>query len=121
MEFAKYKDKFPLPRLPRLIVDGKLEISYVQVILSYLARKYGLEPESDEDKAICDTLGTHITTYMDQIKPFVYCLMGLSPVDMLDELTEKVFLPCVQQDYGPVFEAQLEKNNTGYLIGDKVC
>jgi hypothetical protein len=80
-----------------------------------------LEGESDEDKATCDTLGTLITTYMDQIKPWVYCLMGLSSPEKMDELTEKVFLPCSQQDYGPIFEKQLEKTNTGYLVGDKVC
>jgi hypothetical protein len=111
LEFAKYKDselfsffaklpiqllELPLPRLPRLIVDGKLEISYSQCILSYLGRKYGLEPETDEEKAVCDTLGTQITTYMDQIKPFVYCLMGLSPPERvsLNFLTHELYVEC---------------------------
>lgn len=80
----------------------------------------GLEGETDEEKATCEALGTQLTVYMDQIKPWVYCLMGLSPPERLDELTEKVFVPCTQQDYGPVFEKQLEKTNTGYLVGDKV-
>ncbi|KAI6187393.1 Cytosolic glutathione S-transferase 2B [Aphelenchoides besseyi] len=119
-EFAKNKDRYPMPRLPQLIVDGKLEICYTVPILKYLARKHGLDGESDEEKAQCDVLGARIAEYQNQLKPWVYCLMGLTPPERLDELTTSVFIPVVQQDYAPVFENHLEKTNTGYLVGDKL-
>ena len=41
LEFSKYKDKFPLPHLPKLVVDGEFELSYTSVILAYLGEKFG--------------------------------------------------------------------------------
>uniref|UniRef100_A0A915CR41 Glutathione S-transferase C-terminal domain-containing protein n=1 Tax=Ditylenchus dipsaci TaxID=166011 RepID=A0A915CR41_9BILA len=31
---------------------------------------------------------------------------------------EQVLIPCCNRDYGPYFEKQLEKNNSGYLVGE---
>jgi hypothetical protein len=57
---------------------------------------------------------------MAQIKPFVYCLLGLAPKEKYAELLDKVFIPCISQDFGPTFEKQLEKNGTGFLVGDSL-
>ena len=35
-------------------------------------------------------------------------------------MAEQCFWPCIIEDFGAVFERQLEINNTGYLVGDKV-
>ncbi|KAI6239546.1 hypothetical protein M3Y99_00544000 [Aphelenchoides fujianensis] len=106
LEFAKGKDQFPMPRLPKLIVDGKLECATPRPS-SPMGRKHGLDGETDEERAICDVLGARISEYMN-------------PSEALDELTETVFNTCVQKDFGPVFERQLEVNNSGYLVGDKL-
>uniref|UniRef100_A0A915DLL8 Translation factor GUF1 homolog, mitochondrial n=1 Tax=Ditylenchus dipsaci TaxID=166011 RepID=A0A915DLL8_9BILA len=83
LEYKNYKDKLPLPRLPKLTVDGKLELTYTNVILAYLGRKF-----------------------------------GLVPADRLKMVIEQVLIPCCNRDYGPYFEKQLEKNNSGYLVGE---
>ncbi|KAH7696220.1 Protein GST-12, partial [Aphelenchoides avenae] len=119
LEFAKYKDKAPVPKLPKLLIDGgKIEISYTNVILAYLGKKYGLVPQTEEEEAICETLAQRLQEYFVQIKPFVDCLLGLVPKEKWQHLLEKVFIPCIYQDFGPVFEKQLEHNGTGYLVGD---
>ncbi|CAD5228229.1 unnamed protein product [Bursaphelenchus xylophilus] len=120
LEFSKRKDKHPLPRLPKLIVDGKFEICFTPCILAYLGRKYGLEPETVEEKALADVLAQRLSEYHNELKPWVYCLMDLTPAEMLDDLTDGVFSNVALKDFAPIFEKQLESNNTGYLIGDKL-
>ena len=120
LEFTKYKDKLPLTHLPKLVVDGQLELSYTSVILAYLGEKFGLEAETAEEKAVCAQLAQRINIHFDYIKPFVNCLLGLIPAEKLPALADQCFLPCITEDFGPVFERQLEVNNTGYLVGDKL-
>ncbi|CAK5107750.1 unnamed protein product [Meloidogyne enterolobii] len=49
-------------------------------------------------------LAQRINDHFEYIKPFL-------PV-----LAEQCFWPCIIEDFGAVFERQLEINNTGYLI-----
>ncbi|KAI1717547.1 putative glutathione S-transferase 8 [Ditylenchus destructor] len=120
LEYAKYKDKHPLPRLPSLIIDDKLELTYTNVILAYLGRKFGLEPDTDEGKAMAEQLAERIQDYFSFLKPYINCLLGLVPADRLQGLSEQVFIPCCTKDYGLVVEKQLERTNTGYLVGDSL-
>uniref|UniRef100_A0A914KJA0 Glutathione S-transferase n=1 Tax=Meloidogyne incognita TaxID=6306 RepID=A0A914KJA0_MELIC len=108
LEFTKAKDKLPLPHLPKLTVDGQFEICYTSVILAYLGEKFGLESDTAEEKALCMQLAQRINDHFEYIKPFL-------PV-----LAEQCFWPCIIEDFGAVFERQLEINNTGYLVGDKI-
>ncbi|KAL3077282.1 hypothetical protein niasHS_013271 [Heterodera schachtii] len=120
LEFANYKDKLPLPHLPQLVVDNKFELCYASVILQYLGEKFGLVNETAEEKAICAMLAQRINDHFEYLKPYVNCLLGLIPANKLPALAEKCLRPCITEDFGPMFERQLEANNTGYLVGDKL-
>jgi hypothetical protein len=39
--------ELPLTHLPKLVVDGQLELSYTSVILAYLGEKFGGPMDTD--------------------------------------------------------------------------
>lgn len=120
LDFAKYKDKIPSTRIPKLVVDETYELCYTNIILEYLGKKFGIEAETNEEKSTCACLGERFQEYMYFLKPYINCLLGLVPAEKLALLYDEVFYPCITKDYGPVFENQLQKCNTGYLVGNSL-
>uniref|UniRef100_A0A915NQE0 GST C-terminal domain-containing protein n=1 Tax=Meloidogyne floridensis TaxID=298350 RepID=A0A915NQE0_9BILA len=65
------------------------------------------------------TTATTTTTNSSWGIPFNQSLRHPSQ-QSLPVLAEQCFWPCIIEDFGAVFERQLEINNTGYLVGDKI-
>lgn len=108
----------PFGQAPVLYVDDKLAIPETTAIYRYLGAKHGGIPDSLEDQAIADAFGDHIQDFMFKLSLFIHAIMQKKPRERIEEY-KAGFLTFVHERFFPDLEKQLEKNGTGWIIGNK--
>ncbi|KAE9546760.1 hypothetical protein FO519_010028, partial [Halicephalobus sp. NKZ332] len=109
----------PFGQVPVLYVDDdKLVLPETMAIYRYLAAKHGAIPDSLEDQALCDAYADHIQDFMSKVSLFIMSVTTKMPRERIVEyLTD--YTKFVQERLVPDLKKQLEKNGTGWIVGDK--
>ena len=109
----------PFGQVPVLYVDGdKFVLPESFAIYRYLAAKHGAIADSLEDQALCDAYGEHVRDYRSKITVFMNAKFAKKP----DELTNEYLADAtnyLHERLIPDLKKQLEKNETGWVVGDK--
>jgi glutathione S-transferase len=114
---AQWKDlrpKTPFSALPVLEVDGT-SISESKAIAFYVAAEHGLHGDTNLEKARAQMISDVIRNLQDQIARFMY----EKDEAKKSELTKKMFEETLPSASAKL-EAQLEQNETGWFVGNKV-
>ncbi|KAE9552094.1 hypothetical protein FO519_004674 [Halicephalobus sp. NKZ332] len=118
-EWPAIKPTTPFGQVPVLYVDeNKLALPETLAIYRYLAAKHGAIPDSLEDQALCDAYADHVQDHMSKFSLFAIAVIDKKPreriveyyTDSLKFLHERLF---------PDLNKQLDKNGTGWMVGDK--
>lgn len=109
----------PFGHVPVLYVDdGKLVLPETLAIYRYLAAKHGALPDSLEGQALADAYGNHAQDYMSKLIIFVVSIFQKKPREQILENREN-FVNFYNDRLALDFKKQLEKNGTGWMIGDR--
>ena len=102
-----------------LYVDGdKLVLPESCAIYRYLATKHGAIPDSLEDQALCDAYGEHVRDYRFKLTIFMNAKFAKKSDEQISEyLADSTNY--LHERLIPDLKKQLEKNGTGWIIGDK--
>uniref|UniRef100_A0A914EEV2 Glutathione S-transferase n=1 Tax=Acrobeloides nanus TaxID=290746 RepID=A0A914EEV2_9BILA len=95
-----------------------MEIAQSAVILRYLAKKHGLEAKTVKEQAVCDMYAEYIQDFIMNIRPWIWTITKNSSEEEKQEKFNNLFVPQVTENFGPIFQKQLEKSGTGYLVGE---
>ncbi|KAE9552092.1 hypothetical protein FO519_004672 [Halicephalobus sp. NKZ332] len=118
-EWPTIKPTTPFGQVPILYVDDdKLVLPETLAIYRYLASKHGAVPDSLEDRALCDAYADHVQDYMSKVVLFFYAIIHQKPKERILEYREES-LKFIQERLFPDLQKQLEKNGTGWMVGDK--
>ena len=102
-----------------LYVDNdKLILPETLAIYRYLGTKHGAIPDSPEDRALVDAYGDHVQDYTSRLSLFVGSVFQKKPREQILEYameSTKFF----NDRLVPDLKKQLEKNGTGWIVGDK--
>ncbi|CAD5219697.1 unnamed protein product [Bursaphelenchus xylophilus] len=123
LDYSKTKANPPLPRMPYLIVDDgskALELCYTSVIMEYVAGLYGLLPESYKDQSLARLWGHRLDDYINELKPLYYSFLYTELFKTQNDAIKTVFYPTMMEDFSVLMEAQLTKNGTGFVVGNKL-
>uniref|UniRef100_A0A914DQ71 glutathione transferase n=1 Tax=Acrobeloides nanus TaxID=290746 RepID=A0A914DQ71_9BILA len=67
-------------------------------------------------KALCDMYSLQIQDHFNAIRPWID--VKVFGIEGLEEKFNEVFIPEITEKFAPVFEKVLEKNPSGYLVGE---
>jgi len=115
-KWPEYKPKMPMGQVPVLEIDGKT-LCQSTTIARYLAKEFGLVPESSFDQALCDMYVDGVNDLYPAIRPFFMDLMGMGD-NKKDEHWKK-FMETFNQ-FLDKYEKFLATNGSGYLVGKKL-
>ena len=109
----------PFGLVPVLYVDGdKFVLPETLAIYRYLAAKHGALPDSLEDQAVANAYGDHIQDWMSKLNLFVGAIFSKKPREQILEYRAD-FVNFFRDRMVPDLKKQLEKNGTGWVIGNK--
>ena len=122
--FSKEKEcsspDYPLGQVPVLEVDGKM-LAQSRAINRFLAKKYGLAGKDAMEQAKVDMYVDCLEDLIPKIRPAVreYMTNQRNQQDtelvLIHEVAEKHLVPYIQ-----LIEKHLEKNGSGFLVGNSV-
>jgi glutathione S-transferase len=102
--------KLPFDQMPLMEIDG-LNLSQSSAMIRYLARRGGYYGETDADALWCDMIAGAVADFGEAAILAAFQPTAEIAVTLLTARFEK---------FGPVFEAQLVKNDTGYCVGNRL-
>jgi glutathione S-transferase len=134
MEYLKvpFKDSFVMPenwlqikpttpfgQVPVLTVENNIEIAQTTAIYRYIGAKHGALASTLEEQALCDAFAEHLMDFSGLTGKWISLQKMGFPEDKVNEARIAAF-KFVLESIVPVFTKQLEKNGTGYVVGNKV-
>ncbi|XP_070570612.1 glutathione S-transferase A3-like [Ptychodera flava] len=96
-------------QLPMLKIDG-MTLVQTKAIIRYIAKKYGLDGKTPEDKIRVDILN-------EGARDFVMDFLWIGFVSDEDKNMEKIKTQILPR-YRPIYEKILTESKSGYLVGD---
>ncbi len=99
--------KLPFDQMPLLEIDG-LNLSQSSAMIRYLARRGGYYGETDADALWCDMIAGAVADFAETAMQAAFQPNVEAAVESLMGRFEK---------FGPVFEARLAENDTGFCVG----
>ena len=102
--------KLPFDQMPLLEIDG-LNLSQSSAMIRYLARRGSYYGDTDVDALWCDMIAGAVADFAEAAIQAAFQPSAEIAVKSLTGRFEK---------FGPVFEARLAKNNTGYCVGNRL-
>ena len=99
--------KLPFDQMPLLEIDG-LNLSQSSAMIRYLARRGGYYGESDADALWCDMMAGAVADFAETSIQAAFQPTAEAAVETLKGRFAK---------FGPVFEARLADNGTGFCAG----
>ncbi|KAH7703834.1 glutathione S-transferase family member gst-3 [Aphelenchoides avenae] len=121
-EFSATLDKMPLRQLPTLEVksNGKSFMNgQTTAILCFQARKFGLEPQEDPDKAFCDMYGEQVQDLADHVAQWQLRLYTQSATELEAEFFKGKVVALANR-IGKLFGTVIGSNPSGFVVGSKV-
>jgi glutathione S-transferase len=116
-QWAQVKPRTPFGALPVLHVDDR-RITQSFAIARYLARQYGLTGASSWDAAQVDMYADGISDVMSAFRPVCIAVVGQKYSDvpgLFATYRQKTVQPFLDR-----YEGFLEKNGTGWLVGNQI-
>ncbi|EGT48737.1 hypothetical protein CAEBREN_28051 [Caenorhabditis brenneri] len=114
--FLEMKEKTPFGRFPVLSVDG-FDIPQSSAIIRYLAKKFRYTGKTPEEQAWADAIVDQFKDYMESFRQFIYAQRGGKSEEEIKKIHDEVFVTA-KEKFLEEIERILEKNRSGYLIGD---
>ena len=109
----------PFGQAPVLYVDDdKFVLPETLAIYRYLAAKHGAIPDSLEDQALVNAYADHIQDFTSKIALFINSIFQKKPREHILEYRTD-FLSFFNDRLVPDLKKQLEKNGTGWIVGNK--
>ncbi|KAH7722555.1 Protein GST-6 [Aphelenchoides avenae] len=117
LEWSKVKSSTPFGKGPVLVVDDELYIAHTTAILRYLARHHGFAYGDEKLDLQVEMYGEQIQDYIMALMPWATVMLGFGP----ETEKSKTCVPETLKDaFGPVYEKQLKKTGTGFIVGNKL-
>uniref|UniRef100_A0A915EFE0 glutathione transferase n=1 Tax=Ditylenchus dipsaci TaxID=166011 RepID=A0A915EFE0_9BILA len=116
-EFPALKPALPFGQLPVLEVDhGRFVLTQSVAIARYLAEKYGLAGQTEEEKARVNELVDWHKDIFNSVMNYPSIKSGFA--SEMDEKTayEKAFLPGIKKNF-PIYQKLVEESKSGFLVG----
>ncbi|CAD5213291.1 unnamed protein product [Bursaphelenchus okinawaensis] len=120
LEYTKIKLDPPLPRMPYLTVDGKLEICYTSCVLEYLGDVFGLNLHTVEERALARVWGVRLNDYINELKPLYYAKLYSEQQHNLENAISTTYEKVMMQDFCVLMETQIKLNGSGFIVGKKL-
>uniref|UniRef100_A0A1I7TSF9 glutathione transferase n=1 Tax=Caenorhabditis tropicalis TaxID=1561998 RepID=A0A1I7TSF9_9PELO len=115
--WEKLKDSTPFGQLPVLNVDGKFDIPQSAAICRFLARKFGYAGKNEQEEAWADAIVDQYKDFSVAFKTLIFAARAGKPQDEILKIRYEIFNPS-RDAYFEILNGILEKNPSGYLVGD---
>uniref|UniRef100_A0AC34GY66 Glutathione S-transferase n=1 Tax=Panagrolaimus sp. ES5 TaxID=591445 RepID=A0AC34GY66_9BILA len=119
-EWPLMKPSLPFGQGPVLVIDKTVKLAQTPAILHFLAKEHGLEPEGNLNQAVAEMFALQCQDAMVAIRPWIMSVLHKESEEKVTESWNTVAVPQFRDTFGKFFEAQLKKNGSGYLVGDKI-
>ncbi|CAJ0579695.1 unnamed protein product, partial [Mesorhabditis spiculigera] len=117
-QWPNHKASMPFGKMPVLEVDGE-KIPESSAIARFVARKFGFGGQTPVQMAWVDAIVDGFKDYYKEITDYYYTALGFMNKGDKQELYKTVYIPARDKYFGNL-EERLEKNGTGFLVGDSV-
>ncbi|CAJ0947387.1 unnamed protein product, partial [Mesorhabditis belari] len=113
-EWVQMKPTIPWGQLPLLEVDDR-SLSHCRAIERYLAKQFGFAGKDAWEEAKVDELVMGVEELLGKMQPWLDESSETAKINLLKKLIEDVIHPFLT-----LYEEFLEKNGSGYLVGNQV-
>uniref|UniRef100_A0A1I7TSG0 glutathione transferase n=1 Tax=Caenorhabditis tropicalis TaxID=1561998 RepID=A0A1I7TSG0_9PELO len=100
-----------------LNVDGKFDIPQSAAICRFLARKFGYAGKNEQEEAWADAIVDQYKDFSVAFKTLIFAARAGKPQDEILKIRYEIFNPS-RDAYFEILNGILEKNPSGYLVGD---
>ncbi|CAB02292.2 glutathione transferase [Caenorhabditis elegans] len=98
---------------------NEFEIPQSGAINSYLARKFGFAGKTAKDQAWVDATTDLYKDFFEVFRKMIRARRNKLPADELAKLTSEILIPA-RHPYFEILNGILERNKSGYLVGDDI-
>ncbi|CAP37635.1 Protein CBR-GST-12 [Caenorhabditis briggsae] len=116
--WERMKNSTPFGQMPVLNVDG-FEIPQSMAIARFLAKKFGFAGKTPEEQAWVDAIVDQFKDFFGQFRQLIIAQRGGKSADEIEKITSEVVNPA-RETYFKALNKILEKNKSGFLVGDGI-
>ena len=119
-DWPSVKPSLPFGQGPVLVIDKTTKIAQTVAIMHFLAKEHGLEPEGNLNQAFAEMYAQQCQDAIIAVRPWIWTILHKEGEEKIAEAWNTIAVPQFRDTFAKFFEAQLKKNGSGYLVGDKM-